>query len=418
MREYLIVDDKKNNEYIQDNIKYQLRFCFPQIKDVIFVDSGVKVIYEGNLVESKVKEYMNKIEEKFSKLNFKVSKKKLYDSKTDAVKKFSNEDRKIFTGLGEELIEKLLSYDNTNDFVINSVVEVGEGLNVYTGQWILFHDLLEDLISKYLKLKFGAIELKVPSLISKEIIEKSGYFETGSQHLSFIAPISNDPDAYDELIKDKYCRFKGEIDFKESYKYFRSPNYVLNPALCIHCYPIFKNKIFEKDKTIALTIKGSCFRDESGNLNNKDRLNEFTMQECVFFGNHENLIKIHQTLVDFIIYIGYLFGLDYTIETSNDIFFDENATQQLFSQIMSDNKIEFTVNCESISKSVAVASVNKHHSHFSDRFDMKDETGELINTMCLAFGFDRLILVIQEAVSGDLKKLIDNIKLKCIKLLD
>ncbi|MBE2280959.1 MAG: hypothetical protein IAE91_11250, partial [Ignavibacteriaceae bacterium] len=258
---------------------------------------------------------------------------------------------------------------------------------VYTGRTAAIFDILDGLFREFFLIKYKARDIKTPSIISSNVIKKAGYFETGCQHISFVAPISNDPYILEEFSKIS------DYSSVNLFKYLKTPKDVLNPAMCLHCYPLFENHTLDEPIKV-MTLMGSCFRDESGNLNNSERLNEFKMREVVYFGEEQLLKIIHNELIDFLINFGKFFELNFKLEVSNDIFFNDNAEKQLFSQLITNNKIEFQVYIKDLNKYIACASINKHGSHFSEAFNIKGSTGDFASTMCIGFGLDRLYLAL------------------------
>jgi seryl-tRNA synthetase len=177
---------------------------------------------------------------------------------------------------------------------------------------------------------------------------------------------------------------------------------VLNPALCLHTFPLYENAQLPPGRVDAVTVTGSCFRDESGNLNNAERLNEFRMREAVFFGEPKALDRIHAELVGALIALGELLGWSFRVETASDMFFNENADRQLLSQLLSDNKLELLIDIPSVGREVACASINRHHSHFATAFGIRELEDRYAATMCVGFGLDRLLLAMVDQLDAGL----------------
>ncbi|MBJ3793322.1 hypothetical protein I8J38_33060, partial [Bacillus sp. OA1] len=88
-------------------------------------------------------------------------------------------------------------------------------------------------------------------------------------------------------------------------------------------------------------------------------------------------------------------GLDFKLETANDIFFDEFSTEKVFSQRVQDSKVEMNVYIPTLKKYISIGSVNFHKNHFTKEYDIKNENNNL-ESMCLAIGYDRLLLSLIE----------------------
>jgi seryl-tRNA synthetase len=418
----MILNHKVAQESVQHTIRTQLRFYYPEITDVFFTESGIEVHADADLPEEKVEANVAKLIAKFARLKMKIPQKVLFDSQSEAADSWQDRltawDKRPFMLAAERVVKELReAHVDATKFVAAKVVPVRKGLNVYTSEMATLYDMVDLLFKAYFQAAFGAQNLKVPSMISTAVVERAGYFDTGCQHISFVAPISNDPDLFEQFqpfwnehAEDGYCRH-GELK-----NYLKTPKDVLTPAVCLHTYPLFENIKLPSDQVIALTCVGSVFRDESGNLNNDERLNEFTMREGVFYGHPDRLKDIHADLVNFIVFVGLVFGLQFRLETATDMFFNENAEQQLFSQLLSDNKIEFAVYSEKISKYMATTSINKHHNHFSKNFGMTDESDNFISTMCMGVGVSRIVFALQDRVQNGLGVFADEMEARLAQI--
>lgn len=420
MQEIVIERNLSNVNFIKRILKYQLKFYFTQISSVKFNENNITIQATEYLNKEEVESTLDGIMNKLSNTALIGKQNTLFDSRENgSLDKFhvsiEKKHRDTFVRSVKRTLEKnfennLCSFKKTFE---KYSYPVSIGINAYNNNYIKLYTFLDELIKAYFEEIYGAEEINVPSMILTETIDKSGYFETGCQHISFVAPITNNPSKFDEFQK-KYSELYKE---KQVYNYVKKPKYILNPALCLHCYPLLKGYKFDNKSDVILTVKGSCFRDESGNLNNQERLHEFSMREIVFFTNDYKIKKYQKESINFFYLLGRLIGLDFKLEIANDIFFSDNAEKQLFSQLISDDKIELCIYCNNVSEYISVASINKHHNHFSKPFELKDENEKLINTMCIGFGLDRLVLALlninqNQSIDQFRQKLLEN--LKCI----
>jgi seryl-tRNA synthetase len=224
-------------------------------------------------------------------------------------------------------------------------------------------------------------------------LARAGYLDTAYQHLNFVSPLDHRPEIFDRF----HPYWSNADDMREQRvdgirSFLAAPADVLNPALCLHCYPMMQGVTVASDRPVGFTLAGSCFRDESGNLNNRERLREFLMRESVFIGSRESLDRIHGEVLYFLTRLAVACGLPFRLEHASDIFFSDAAPQRLFSQMLSDNKIELIVPQSGDGKPVAVASLNRHDNHFTKSFGVTTSDGDAAASLCVGVGIDRLVL--------------------------
>ncbi len=392
-------------------MQYQLRFYFPEITSVTFQDDK-RVVLESEvaLPEQKVKASIEKAIRKFGRINERMQSKQLFDSDSDDAQAYVQERtpealQASFLEAVDVLLHELEdgTKHKADPLFGEQMHKVRPGLNVLANESVIVMDALDRFFMNVMVKAFDAQEMKPPSMISSSVVDKAGYFETGCQHISFVSPISNDPEVFDEFLPfwSEASDEDGVCHDERLRQYTKVPKDILTPAICLHSYPLFENRKIASGEMVTLSMSGSVFRDESGNLNNEERLNEFKMREAIFFGAQQKLLDTHPGLVSLFALCGHFLGFRFKIETSNDIFFDENAMQQLLSQLVSDNKIEFTVYSESKQKYIAIASLNKHHQHFSKNFHIYDTDDQPVDTMCIAFGLSRFVYLMMERIERD-----------------
>ncbi|GIQ71270.1 hypothetical protein DUZ99_13050 [Xylanibacillus composti] len=407
----LEVDCPVTHAEVKKTLQYQLRFYFPEITSVTFQDNQ-RVVLESEtpLPEQKVKASIEKSLRKFARINERIQSKVLFDSDSDQAQAYTEQHapetlQASFLESVDSLLQQLQAGTGRmgEPMFGEQTYKVRPGLNVYANETAVVLDALDRFFMTVLQKAFHAEEMKPPSMISSSVVDRAGYFKTGCQHISFVSPISNDPEVFDEFLPfwSDASDENGICHDERLRQYTKVPKDILTPAICLHSYPLFENRKIESGEMVTLSMSGSVFRDESGNLNNEERLNEFKMREGIFFGARDKLIGIHPGLVALFVMCGHAFGFRYKIETANDIFFDENAMQQLLSQLVSDNKIELSVYSEEKQKYIAIASLNKHHQHFSKNFNINDTNDQPVDTMCIAFGLSRFVYLMMERVKRE-----------------
>lgn len=403
----LIIDQAVQQEAVQSTLKSQLRFYFPEIIDVSFENNQVVIQSDVRIPEQKLQESTMKIIKKFKRINEEIPQHILFHSESPEFKSYvendlSKRDLGSFLVAANEFIHHISTIKRSKQqpAFAGNVYKLRKGLNVYNNESTELIDALDQFFKQYIQLEYGADDLKPPSMISTSVVHRSGYFTTGCQHISFVAPIHNDPKLFEEFLPywKETADEQGNCHDSQLYQYTKIPKDILNPAICLHAYPMFENKQIASDQVVTLTMGGSVFRDESGNLNNEYRLNEFKMREGIFIGNPNVLMDIHPHLLNMFVLCGILFSFKFQIETANDMFFDENAMQQLLTQLITDNKIEMNVYSQISEKYISIASLNKHHHHFSKSFNINDSNENLTHTMCIAFGINRFVHLMMDHI--------------------
>lgn len=394
-----------SNPFVRDTLRTQLRFHFPAITEVSYTSDAVfiAVARDADVSEADVSAVVHRVADSFAKLPA-VPVRVRYDSHArvgaDGAPVQHDVDalRYAVGKLAQDVEEALENGPQNGDPALAvGTWPVGRGLNLYGHEGAALQRCLDQFLRRYFQHAYGAQELRTPSMLPTTVVQRSGYIDTARQHLSFVSPINPSPERFDGFLPFwQAAAPEGTCDDEGVYRFLSVPQDVLNPALCLHCYPLLAGARVSSGTPVAFTLAGSCFRDESGNLNHAERLREFSMREAVFIGGPAALDCIYGELVDFTIATAAMLGLDFRLETAADIFFNDGAPQRLFSQLMSDNKLELSVvDAEGITR-FSAASINKHQTHFTVPFQTNLEDGASAVSMCIGFGLDRLALAVAD----------------------
>ena len=296
-----------------------------------------------------------------------------------------NSKRLYYQGIVLKRIKELfLELDFKDKSVDSQRTPVSTGVMMYEGDLCKLKErinlLLSNLISEFFDI---SNYYRTPSLLERKTAQKCGYFNVGSQHMFFVNQLKKNTDIF-----DKYDKFLQESKSIEKLSEFlEESELVLTPAVCLHLYPHLNNQNLNlnSDGYIGFDVLGNAYRDEGGNINNTNRFREFNVHEFVFFGSQEKLQDLFLDILDFMmIFLDSLLILK-NVEYSNDMFFGSQEQDLLFSQIITKDKIEAI----GIKTSGSIASINFHKDKFTREFDISADTK--INSMCLAFGIDRII---------------------------
>jgi seryl-tRNA synthetase len=207
-----------------------------------------------------------------------------------------------------------------------------------------------------LAIKARAVELTVPSLIERSILERAGYFE------SF-------PDSTVE----------------------QSEGGCIPPAVCYHCYA--KLAATSLQGPSIWTCVARCRRKED----NKEpgRLRTFTMREIVFVGSAAWVQERRREWMDRVLAFAKSLQLAVHLDVATDSFFagGEARGRKLLQQIKG-MKFELRAQMDAEGAPLAISSFNLHERFFSRRFGFRLDDGTDAYSGCVAFGLERWALAL------------------------
>ena len=87
-------------------------------------------------------------------------------------------------------------------------------------------------------------------------------------------------------------------------------------------------------------------------------------------------------------------GLPYRLDQASDAFFGRGGKLMAMSQIEQALKFELLVPVRSADDPTACMSFNYHRDHFGSAWNLRNATGQVMHTCCVAFGMDRLALAL------------------------
>lgn len=234
-----------------------------------------------------------------------------------------------------------------------------------------------DTYFKNIAIQLGAIEYSIPAMISKDVLEKCGYFYSFPQQLTATAFVR--PDAYEKVVQ------KGGIVSD----YMSVSDQYLTPAACLHIYPTLENVDID---TKMITTKARVYRYENEKFDGKTRLWDFTVREIVLVGTQDFVLEKLSLLKEKSWVFCQEIGLPVKLIAASDHFFPtkRNEIKQKF-QISNSLKYELVVPVGDTE--VSIASFNFHGTHFSKPFHF-DQSGRVL-TSCIGYGLERWVSAIR-----------------------
>lgn len=372
------------NKMMYSTLEYQLRFFLTDLKQISLENNNLELTFENSstTTEKYVRDLVSKLIKKYSDVPLVNTKNVRYDfsvlgEKEALIREYINDFNKELDKLSETKIS-----------------EYRTGLNLYKDEIVNLFIQLDLLLIKLFKSLYNSKVIRPNSLLSIEDAYKAGYYSNGCQHLSFVSNFSHKFEEFENSIID-INSFSKNVN-KDQYS---DSKYILNPALCVHCYPLLEKMGMSISSPVFYTVLGKCFREESGNLNNNERLYEFQMAELVCIGDNQRINQLREEWFAILGIFGEELGLNFKLETANDIFFDEFSTEKVFSQRIQDSKVEMNVYIPKLKQYISIGSVNFHKNHFTKEYDITHENSNL-ESMCLGIGYDRLLLSLLEEINS------------------
>lgn len=175
-------------------------------------------------------------------------------------------------------------------------------------------------------------------------------------------------------------------------KLVRTDGRTHSPAVCYHHYPTLENCTIGERGSIT-TALGRCYRNEfdANAAHPMERLREFTMREIITVGSPQLVESVRASLMGRVELWLKELGLDGAIETATDPFFTDAARGRLLMQQLLPLKYELRLRVAA-DRTVAAASFNNHHDHFGKAFRIQLADGQIANTGCVAFGWERWVI--------------------------
>jgi seryl-tRNA synthetase len=231
----------------------------------------------------------------------------------------------------------------------------------------------------------GAAEVRYPTLIPTEVIDRCGYIESFPQLMMFATRLRGDIDNY-RAFTDRHAS-GGDV---ASYvlEHAGPADYCLPPATCFHVYHQHEGMRLPEGRT-AVTAAAKVFRHESKYEDGLERLWDFTMREIVFIGDRNYVRDRRRALMETVREFLAEHGMSGHCEVANDPFFvGADFAAKMTLQSLSESKYELRLGVEP-NRTIACGSFNYHDSFFTSRFDIGAPGEGELTTGCVAFGLER-----------------------------
>jgi seryl-tRNA synthetase len=176
---------------------------------------------------------------------------------------------------------------------------------------------------------------------------------------------------------------------------------VLSPAACYPVYPIAAERGTVPAQGYVFDVAGDCFRHEPSR--HVDRLQSFRMREYVRIGTPEQIKSFRDPWIARAGEIADSIGLPHRMDVANDPFFGRTGALMAAAQREDALKFELLVPIHSRENPTACMSFNYHREYFGEVWGLRDASGTILHTACVAFGMDRLAVALFATHGANLK---------------
>ena len=230
----------------------------------------------------------------------------------------------------------------------------------------------------------GAEVHRFPPVVSRALIEKSGYLKSFPHLLGCVCALGTDVDRVTEAV----AAFEAGGSWTDS---AQASELVLAPAACYPIYPIAAARGPVGEMRLY-DVASECFRREPSK--DIDRLQSFRMREFVAIGLPEEISAFRDRWMARAPEIAADLGLSHAIDAASDPFFGREG--QMIGRFQAANalKFEMLIPVRSSEKPTACMSFNCHRDHFGLTWGLRTADGEPAHTACVAFGMDRLAVAL------------------------
>jgi len=258
-----------------------------------------------------------------------------------------------------------------------------EGAHARTGAYEDIVDALNVFINRLRP--EGAERFRFPPVVSRALIEKSGYLKSFPHLLGCVCALGGD----EARVEAAVTRFDAGGTWTDD---VQASEFVLAPAACYPLYPIAAARGPTPEAGLVFDVAGDCFRREPSR--DIDRLQSFRMREFVAIGTPGHIKAFREHWIARAPEIAGALGVSHRIEAASDPFFGRAGAMIGRFQVAQSLKFEMLVPVRSAESPTACMSFNYHRDHFGQTWNLMSHDREPAHTACVAFGIDRLAIAL------------------------
>src|SRR5690242_12429951 len=269
---------------------------------------------------------------------------------------------------------------------ITSTILQPTAANGVQGRTGIFEEVIAGLTALITRHRPGGAEvLRFPPVMSRALLEKSGYLKSFPHLLGCVSSMTGTESRIRALVE-------GRSAGQQWVDALAATDLVLTPAACYQVYPIVAARGDVPVTGVIVDVESYCFRREaSAELG---RMQAFRMREYVCIGAPETALAFRESWKAKAEQLGNQLGLPFNLLPASDPFFGRGGKLMAVSQVEQALKFEFLVPVNSEEAPTACMSFNYHQDHFGTTWGLQTDDGAVAHTACAAFGLDRLAIAL------------------------
>jgi len=258
--------------------------------------------------------------------------------------------------------------------------------NGVQGRTAVFEDVIGGLTALITRHRpIGAEVLRFPPVMSRALLEKSGYLKSFPHLLGCVSSMTGTEAKIRALVE-------GRADGQEWVEALAATDLVLTPAACYQVYPIVAARGDVSVSGTVVDVESYCFRRETSS--ELGRMQAFRMREYVCIGAPETALEFREAWKARAENLATQLGLPFTLAPASDPFFGRAGKLMAVNQVEQALKFELLIPVNSEEAPTACMSFNYHQDHFGTTWGLRTDDGAVAHTACAAFGLDRLTIAL------------------------
>jgi seryl-tRNA synthetase len=258
--------------------------------------------------------------------------------------------------------------------------------NGVQGRTAVFEDVIGGLTALITRHRpVGAEVLRFPPVMSRALLEKSGYLKSFPHLLGCVSSMTGTEAKIRALVE-------GRADGQEWVEALAATDLVLTPAACYQVYPIVAARGEVSVSGTIVDVESYCFRRETSS--ELGRMQAFRMREYVCIGAPETALEFREAWKARAEQLAAQLGLPFTLAPASDPFFGRAGKLMAVNQVEQALKFELLIPVNSDEAPTACMSFNYHQDHFGTTWGLRTDDGAVAHTACAAFGLDRLTIAL------------------------
>jgi len=231
----------------------------------------------------------------------------------------------------------------------------------------------------------GAEVLRFPPVMSRALLEKSGYLKSFPHLLGCVSSMTGTEARIRALVE-------GKASGQQWVDALVATDLVLTPAACYQVYPIIAARGDVVRTGVIVDVESYCFRRETSS--ELGRMQAFRMREYVCIGAPETAVAFRESWKAKAEQMANQLGVPFTLAPASDPFFGRGGKLMAANQVEQALKFELLIPVNSEDAPTACMSFNYHQDHFGTTWGLRTDDGEVAHTACAAFGLDRLTIAL------------------------